>query len=143
MTLTPNQFIGCIIISIMFAGVIILLCMEGYRYGSDRSVISGRQVIIRMIGGVFTLCLLAQVFKGILFFQADSTTNMTYIQFWMHCVLLAALAISIALIDCLYVWQFRRMHRQKLRSEKRRIELQVLKAQQNEYLLNHKKTENK
>lgn len=82
-------------------------------FRSGRSIISKRQLIVRMIGGAITIALVAKVMAGVLFVQPEVHSGSYFVRYWLGCVGLAFLAVVVALMDaCSVLGYGRKRHRE-------------------------------
>ena len=111
---------------LLLGGTVWLCVREILLFRAGESIISRRQLIVRMIGGMITLALVAKVMAGVLFVQPDMRTASYFLEYWLGCVGLAFLAVAVALIDVYSVLGYRRKLRRELNGGAGRLYARVL-----------------
>jgi hypothetical protein len=102
---------------LLLTGTIGLCGREIQLYRAGESIISRRQLFVRMIGGVITIALVVKVMVGVLFVQPDAVHSGRYfVRYWLGCVGLAFLAVMVALVDACSVLGYGRKRRREISS---------------------------
>ncbi|HUT75395.1 MAG TPA: hypothetical protein VM221_11265 [Armatimonadota bacterium] len=97
-------------------GVIILMLVELQQWRAHRTLISGRQVALRMVGGIILLALLTAIFLGLYLLGLRSPAGRPgfFIAWWLGCLVAAIALIYVALVDVRHVEEHRREHENAL-----------------------------
>ena len=69
------MYVLSILLPALGIGVIILMLVEAREWQARRTVISRRQVALRMLGGLLLLCLLTAIFLGLFILGLRSPTG--------------------------------------------------------------------
>jgi hypothetical protein len=110
---------------ILVAGTIGLCFREVQLFRRGESIVSKRQLVFRMVGGVITLALVGKVMVGVLFVRGDAPPS-TFLFYWLECAGLASLAVFVALVDYCSVRSFRRRCQRDLSSRVGRLYATVM-----------------
>ncbi len=110
MTSSGQVAIACGV-AMLAAGVLALSAYEVWQFSRSRILISLRQLIIRLIGGLLLVFMLGKVLHGVLAFEAGESIRSSLI-FWGDVVLIGWLTILVAAIDLRYCMKLRQRHRQ-------------------------------
>ncbi len=94
---------------------IVLILKEVRQWQARRSIISLRQLVVRIFGGMLMLMLLVMVLGGIVFVQLDGSPIGHFVVYWLACITLAMIIGIVALIDFCVVFRCRQRHRKLLR----------------------------
>jgi uncharacterized protein YacL len=116
--LTPGQFqiVGAALVVLIAAGVVVLVVVEIRNWRRKTTVMPGVQLLIRVLGGVLMLLLLAHLLGGILWVQLGDLPMGPFFLYWLKCVLLAVALCLVAILDFGLVMRQRSRQRQQLRS---------------------------
>ena len=99
---------------LLLGGTMWLCAREVNLYRTGESIISKRQLIVRMIGGLITLVLIGKVMAGVLYVKPEMRSAAYFLEYWLGCVGLAFLAVLVAVVDMLSVMGYRRKLRREL-----------------------------
>ncbi len=96
--------------------VIILMLIEARHWRAGRHLMSGRQVWLRLAGGVVLLMLLTAIFCGLYILRLRSPAGqpLLFIGWWMGCLAAAIGLIYLALVDMRHVDERRRERENEL-----------------------------
>jgi len=105
-----------IILPALGVAVIILMLIEARHWRAGRHLISGRQVWLRMAGGMVLLMLLTAIFYGLYILRLRSPQGrpLLFLEWWTGCLVAAIALIYLALADLRHVDQRRRERENEL-----------------------------
>jgi hypothetical protein len=99
-----------IVLPALGIGVIILMLVELREWTARRTVISRRQLVLRMIGGVMLLALIAAIFVGLFILRVAGPEGrpLLFLAWWLGCLALSILLLILAFADLRHVAERRR-----------------------------------
>ena len=106
-----EQEVFGVICSFFVICMIAVGALEVRNWLRQRTLISGRQLIIRLLGNVLLLLLLLKVLYGIYWVEYARESVDYFLKYWGNCVGLAYLALTFAGVDVYYTWKLRRQCR--------------------------------
>ncbi len=97
-------------ICVFFALCIFTVCgMEIRSYVRKKTIISGKQLTVRLIGGVLMTILLIKLLYGIYWVEYPRRVDVDYfLRYWAGCVALAYFCLMIATVDLWFTMRLRR-----------------------------------
>ncbi|UCH35566.1 MAG: hypothetical protein JSV65_04230 [Armatimonadota bacterium] len=104
------MYVLSILLPALGIGVIILMLVEAREWQARRTVISRRQVGLRMLGGLLLLCLITAIFLGLFILGLRSPTGrpVLFLAWWLGCLAIAVILMFLALADLRHVENRRR-----------------------------------
>ncbi len=87
-----------VLLAIAALGIVIAVLVELSKYFRGRSIISGRQLVLRLIMAVLLLAIVGLSFWGVIYFRG-SPQPLTMVVFGFVLVLLAVVVMILAVID--------------------------------------------
>ena len=96
----------------LMAAIALLTIRETAGFRRGRSLLSGRQLVIRMLSGVILLGLLVKVTIGGLQIMSPDVDSIRFaLLYWTECVVLGYFVCLVGFVDLWLVWRCRRQHR--------------------------------
>ena len=114
-SLPLDKLIFGLIMDVFVLAILIVCILEIRRYFKKLGIISGQQLIVRIIGGIFLMILMLQIQYGIYFVDPDPGEVDYFISYWSRCLIVTFLFVITGLVDLYYTMQLRRQARRVMK----------------------------